>query len=1077
MKAKLFVLNRLRFILALFIFISASALQKTYAQNSIEISGKVIDAGDKMEIPGVNILEKGTTNGASTDFDGTFKFNVKSPNAILIVSFMGYKTQEVELKGRTNINIELGQDQEALEEVVLVGYGSVKKSDLTGAVSTISGADLKKQPISNVAEALTGRLAGVRVTSSEGSPDAEINIRIRGGGSLTQDSSPLIIVDGFPVNSMNDISSSDIENITVLKDASSTAIYGSRGANGVVLITTKSGKSGEKISVSYDMFTGVKKIAKTLDVLKPADFAKWQYEYALLADDIESYEEFFGTYSEIGQYNNAPNTNWQREIYGRTGTVQSHSLGVRGGSDKLNYNFNYTRFDEEAIMLGSSFKRDNISLNLKNKMSEKLQLNLTFRYSDTEIKGGGANEQREFSTSDARLRHSIGYSPIPIPGLIDDDVDESVAGYLVNPFIAVADNDRLQERKNFNMLGGLTWKITKDLQLKSDFGLDNYKYADYRFFGRSTYYIRNIPLAENQGLPALIFSNREDTRFRNANTLNFDFKRYLGDDHQLKLLVGHESIIYKSNTLTNTIHGYPDFFTFQNAINLTTEGKPQSVSNFNNPDDKLLSFFGRINYDIKNRYLLTATFRADGSSIFLNDNVWGYFPSAAAAWKISEENFLKDVSWLDLLKVRISYGESGNNNIPTGQTSQIFLSSNVGATWINGVNSYWGPSNVLANPDLKWETTVTQNLGLDYEVLKGRVSGSFEYYNNITKDLLNRFDVAGTGYLFQYRNMGEIENKGFEANLNIEAIRKENYGLNFSFNIGFNKNRINSIGTLEDYEVSSTWATTAIGNDFAVWVGQPIGSIFGYQSDGRYEVSDFDYNNGVYTLKEGVTNASSIVGSVQPGSMKLKDINGDGIVDASDRGIIGDVNPKHTGGFVINANVHNFDLSAAFNWSYGNDVYNATKIEHSTATISNPDGQYRNLTTDMANGVRWTNVDPATGDLVTDPTALAALNANTTMWSPYSPRFVMTDWAVEDGSFLRLNTLTLGYTFPQTLIDKLGISRLRLYGTATNVFILTNYSGLDPEVSTRRQTPLTPGVDYSPYPRNRQFVFGLNVNF
>ncbi len=1076
MKAKLFVLNRLRFILILFTFISLSALQKTYAQNSIEISGKVIDAGDKMEIPGVNILEKGTANGVSTDFDGTFKLNVKSSNATLIVSFIGYKTLEVELKGRTNINIELGQDQEALEEVVLVGYGSVKKSDLTGAVSTISGADLKKQPISNVAEALTGRLAGVRVTSSEGSPDAEINIRIRGGGSLTQDSSPLIIVDGFPVNSMNDISSSDIENITVLKDASSTAIYGSRGANGVILITTISGKSGEKISVTYDMFTGVKKIAKTLDVLNPADFAKWQYEYALLADDIESYEDFFGTYSEIGQYNNAPNTNWQREIYGRTGTVQSHSLGIRGGSDKLNYNFNYTRFDEEAIMLGSSFKRDNISLNLKNKMSEKLQLNLTFRYSDTEIKGGGANEQREFSTTDARLRHSIGYSPIPIPGLIDDDVDESVSGYLVNPFLAVTDNDRLQKRKNFNMLGGLTWKVTKDIQFKTDIGLDNYKYEDYRFYGRSTFYVRNQPEPENQNLPALIFSNRQDNRFRNANTLNFDFKRYLGDNHQLKFLLGQETIIYKSNILTNTMHGYPATFTFQNTMNLTPLGVPQSVNNFNIPDDKLLSFFGRVNYDIKNRYLLTATFRADGSSIFLNDNVWGYFPSAAAAWKISEESFLKNVSWIDLLKLRVSYGQSGNNNIPTGQTIQNYLPSDVGAPWINGVDDYWAASNIMANPNLKWETTVTQNIGLDYEFFKGRLSGSFEYYKNTTKDLLNRFEVAGTGYQYQYRNMGEIENKGFEANLNVTAINKENYGLNFSFNIGFNKNRINSIGTMDDYEVSSTWATTSINNDYAVWVGHPIGSIFGYQSDGRYEVSDFDYNNGVYTLKEGVV-TSSIAGSIRPGMMKLKDINGDGVVDAEDRVIIGDVNPKHTGGIVINANLHNFDLSAAFNWSYGNDVYNATKIEHSTATISNPNGQYRNLTTDMADGVRWTNIDPTTGDLVTDPSALAALNANTTMWSPYSARFVMTDWAVEDGSFLRLNTLTLGYTFPQALVEKLGISRFRLYGTATNVFILTNYSGLDPEVSTRRQTPLTPGVDYSPYPRNRQFVFGLNVNF
>lgn len=1076
MKAKLLVLNRLRYTLTLFIFISVFGLQETYAQNSVSISGKVVDAADKLEIPGVNIIEKGTSNGTSTDFDGAFKFNVKSSNATLVVSFIGYKTQTIELKGRTSINIELALDQEALEEVVLVGYGSVKKSDLTGAVSSLSGAELQKQPISNISEALTGRMAGVRVTSAEGSPDAEINIRVRGGGSLTQDSSPLIIVDGFPVNSMNDISSSDVENITVLKDASSTAIYGARGANGVILVTTKSGKAGEKVSVTYDMFTGVKKIAKTLDVLSPADYTKWQYEYASLRGNLASYEDFFGTYGEIGQYENVQGTDWQREIYGRTGLVQSHSLGIRGGSDLLSYNFNYTRFEEEAIMIGSTFKRNNLSLNLKSKISDKLQVNFALRYSDTEIEGGGANDRNEFSSTDSRLKHSVGYAPIPIPGLVDDETDEAAAGYLINPFRVAEDNDRLQKRKNYNMTGGVTWKITKDLQFKSDLGLDNYRYDDYRFYGLTTYYIRNQPAPENQGAPALIFSNREENRFRNANTLNFDFKRHLGENHQLKLLLGQETLIYKSNLLTHIMHGYPLDFTFQNAMNLTTIAVPQSVNNFNNPDDNLLSFFGRVNYDIKNRYLFTATFRADGSSIFLNDNVWGYFPSAAIGWKISEESFLKDVSWLDLLKIRASYGESGNNNIPTGQTIQNYLNSNVGATWINDINNFWAASNVLANPDLKWETTITQNLGLDYEILKGRVSGSLEYYNNITKDLLNRFNVAGTGYQFQYRNLGEIENKGFEANLNVAAIRKENYGLNVSFNIGFNKNKINSLG-MENYQVDTQW-NSSIGNDFAIWVGQPIGAIYGYQNDGRYEVSDFTFADGVYTLNEGVADASSIIGTpVRPGMMKLKDTNGDDVISADDRGIIGDVNPKHTGGITLNANIHNFDISAAFNWSYGNDVYNATKIEHTSATTNNPNGQYRNLTSEMADGVRWTNLNPTTGELVTDPTELAALNQNTSMWSPYMGNFLVTDWAVEDGSFLRLNTLTLGYTLPQNLVEKIGISRLRLYGTATNVFVLTNYSGLDPEVSTRRQTPLTPGVDYSPYPRSRQFVFGLNVNF
>lgn len=1076
MKINLLVLNRFKYTLALFLFFSVIVVQKSNAQsNKFQISGTVVDAADKLPLPGVSIIEKGASEGTSTDFDGAFKFTVSSSDAIVVVSFMGYKSQEVQLKGKTTLSIQLVTEQQALEEVVVVGYGSVKKSDLTGSVSTISGTDLKKQPISSLAEALTGRLAGVKVTSSEGSPDADISIRIRGGGSLTQDGSPLLIVDGFPVNSMNDISPSDVETVTVLKDASSTAIYGSRGANGVILITTKSGKSGEKMSVSYDMFTGVKTLANTIDVLKPADYVKWQYEFAALKDDLDSYESYFGTWDEIGQYDNAQNTNWQKEIYGRTGTVQNHNLAIRGGSDKLSYSFNYVHYDEEAIMIGSTFKRENLSLNLKNKPNDKIELSFTMRYSKTKIEGGGANEQNEYSATDSRLRHSIGYSPISIPGLVTDDTDEAVSGYLVNPFVAVADNDREQQRRNFNMLGGLTWKINKGFQIKSDFGVDYYRYLDYRFYGRSTYYVNNIPAAENQGLPALIFSSRDDSRFRNANTFNYDFKKILGSDHKLKVLLGEELIIYKSNTLTNVVHGYPKLFTFDNAVNLTTQGTSQSVNNFNNPEDKLLSFFGRINYDYMDRYLFTATYRADGSSVFLGDNRWGSFPSAAVAWKISEESFLKDVSWLDLLKVRLSYGQAGNNNIPSGQTIQNFQSST--STWINGSTNYWAASNVLANPDLKWETTTTKNIGLDYELLKGRITGSFEVYKNITEDLLLRFPISGSGYDYQYRNMGETENKGLEATLNYTAIRKANYGLNFSFNIGFNKNKINSLGTMENFGAATNWASTAIGNDYIVNVGEPIGQMYGYRNDGRYEVSDFDYVGGAYILKSEIADSSEIVGDVVPGSMKLKDINGDGIVDSEDRSVIGNANPKHTGGIVINANVHNFDFSAAFNWSYGNDIYNASKIEHTTATVSSPNGQYRNLTTAMADGVRWTNLDPQTGDLVTDPAALTALNANTTMWSPYMPRFVMSDWAVEDGSFLRLNTLTVGYSMPELFLKKAGITKFRLYGTATNVFVLTNYSGLDPEVSTRRSTPLTPGVDYSPYPRSRQFVFGINLNF
>ena len=1049
--------------------------KKVTEQQSILVTGVVMD-GAKMPIPGVNVLEKGTKNGIQTDFDGKFSIRVNSTSSELVFSFIGYETLSKVVGQSKTLNIVLKDENATLNEVVVIGYGTAKKKDLTGSVVSISGEDLKKQPISNVAEALTGRMAGVQVASAEGSPDADIKIRVRGGGSLTQDASPLIIVDGFPVNSMSDISSSDIENITVLKDASSTAIYGSRGANGVIIITTKSGKEG-KLVVNFNSFFGFKKIAKTIDVLEPEDFVKWQYEYALLKENkADSYEKYFGSWQDYDLYKGLKGNNWQKQIYGRMGETQSRDLGIRGGSEKVNFNFNYAHYDEKTIMLGSDFKRDNISLSLKAKAGDKIDLSYTLRYSNTEINGGGTNEQNEISAADARLRHSVGYSPIPLPGLTTDNTDEALSSYLVNPFVSVDDNQRVQLRKNFNMLGSFSWKLIDDLQWKSDLGLDNYYNQDYRFYGRSTYYANNRPSGENQGKPSLIISDDKNVRFRSANTLNYDFKKLLGENHRLKLLLGEEMMVYRTNSVTSEIQGFPEDFDFNTAKKLTSQGKPLTVDNFYSPDDKLLSFFGRVNYDIYNRYLFTATYRMDGSSKFLGDNRWGYFPSAAVAWKINEENFLKDVSWIDALKLRLSYGQAGNNNIPAGQTTQTFESK--ATTYVNGVATYWAASNTLFNPDLKWETTITQNIGLDFDFFKGRVNGSVEVYNNKTNDLLLNFPIPGSGYGSQYRNFGSTQNKGVEASLNIVALNKKDYGLNFSFNVGVNKNKITSLGSLENLVANTGWASTQISDDFIVNVGQSLGVMNGYKSDGRYEVSDFDYDSGTgkYTLKSGVADATEIVGVLRPGMMKLKNVDGstDNKITVKDRTIIGNANPKHTGGMVINANAYGFDLSAAFNWSFGNDVYNANKIEFTT---SNENGQYRNLSADMADGKRWTNLDPATGTLVTDPAELEALNANTTMWSPYMKNFVFSDWAVEDGSFLRLNMLSLGYTVPEAFVSKIGLTKLRFYATANNVFVITKYSGLDPEVSTRRRTPLTPGVDYSPFPRSRQVVFGLNLNF
>lgn len=1067
-------MKSMRYVLLFF----AAMISLSVSAQNVTVKGTVKDNTGETVI-GASVVEKGnTTNGAITDLDGNFTLTVPS-DATLVFSYIGMKTQEVAVKGRTILNITMDDDSQALEEVVVIGYGSVRRKDLTGSVATVDADVLTAVPVASATEALTGKMAGVQITTTEGSPDAEMKIRVRGGGSITGDNSPLFIVDGFPVESISDIPASEIEDITVLKDASSTAIYGSRGANGVILVTTKSGKEG-KVSVSYNAYYSWKKIANTMDVLDPYDYAKWQYELALLKDDLTSYEQYFGKYEDMDMYQNIPYNDWQDLTFGRTGHTFNHNLNISGGTERIRYSFSYAHMNDKAIMEGSNYKRDNFSLKLNTKPTKNTTLDFSIRYSETDIRGGGANETSSTLDTDKRLKYSVIYTPIPLANLdesagsADDDL-----GNLYHPITAIWDNDRMKERKTLNMNGSFGWEIFKNFKVKTEFGYDDYRNNDQRFWGTTTYYIKNTPAAANQGHPAIRINNLFRHRFRNTNTINYDFEKVLKNkDHSLNLLVGHEWIITKENELENEVHGFPDWISATEAWKLTNiQGTtPYNIENTLNPDDKLFSFFGRVNYNYKSKYLLTATFRADASSKFSEDNRWGFFPSAAVAWRISSESFMEGAkNWLDDLKLRFSYGTAGNNNIPSGQLVQVYNSNTT--SWINGFNNYWAPSKTMANPDLKWETTITRNLGLDFTLFGGKLNGTIEAYLNTTKDLLINFPVSGTGYDTQYRNMGETQNKGIEATINWTIVNKKNWGISLNANIGFNKNEIKDLGIMQDFGQDTSWASSEIGQDFWIAKGGSVGEMLGYRSAGRYEVSDFvgyDAASETWILKEGVDDCTAVVGTLRPGMMKLKDLSGDGVVTGGyeDREIIGDANPIATGGFGINARAYGFDLSANFNFSIGNDVYNANKIEYTMTGKY----QYRNMTTEMADGNRWTNLNPD-GTICNDPEQLAAMNANTTMWSPMTQRMVFSDWAVEDGSFLRLNTLTLGYTLPESLMNKVHIKNLRFYVTAYNVFCLTGYSGFDPEVSTALQTNLTPGVDYSAYPKSRQFVIGVNLNF
>ncbi len=1053
-----------------------------------QIKGTVTDTGGEPLI-GVSVFVDGTTSGTVTDVDGKYEISVPDAKGkILVFSCIGMATKNVLIGSKTTVNVILEEDSTFLDETVVIGYATVKRRDLMGSVTSVDSKTLTSVPVTTVNEALSGRMAGVQVTATEGDPDAEIKIRVRGTGSITQDSSPLYIVDGFPVESISDIPASDIQSIDVLKDAFSTAIYGSRGANGVVLVTTKSGASG-KISVTYNAYYGMKKMANkdAIEVASPYEFVRTQYELASIRDGVSSeYTPIFGLFQDMDLYRDVEANDWIQQVFGRTGSSFNHNLSVSGSTDKVKWTASYAHINDKAIMTGSDYHRDNLSFKAQFKPIKELTFDVNARYSHTKVSGAGANSINDSgSTSgNGRLKHAVQYAPIPVTGAASDSDLAEDYGDNAPPLLSVSDNDSQRIRKNWTLNAAVTWHIIKNLNLRVEGGLDDYSQKDNKFYGLTTYYVGNSATYKNK--PATSYKDIYRKKIRSTNTLSYNFSEVIrNSDHKLDFLLGQEYIVTQSNTFSTMVENFPDFFDASMAWNYMSTGTAMTSNNYYDPNDQLLSFFGRANYEFGGRYSVSATVRADGSSKFTKGNQWGFFPSAAASWTLSNESWLKDASWLDNLKLRYSFGTAGNNNIPSGVTALSFASNN--SSWISQSNTYWstatvGGKTIMPNPDLTWETTLSHNVGLDFSFLKSRINGTVELYHNTTKDLLIQFPTAGSGYQFQYRNMGSVLNQGIEVSLSFVLFEKKNFGMTLSGNISLNQNRVLSLGGLDKIEAETTWASSEIGPDYIVQAGQPLGNMYGYVSDGRYSADDFTYDDakGKWVANAGVVDASAIIGNTyfRPGAMKIKDISGpdgtpDGKIDSYDKTVIGNALPLGTGGFSLTGYLYGFDFAANFNYVFGNDIYNANKVEFSHSR------KYyrRNLLKSMSTDKRWTNVDWNTGELITDAAVLNEVNAGTTMWSPAVGNAVFTDWAVEDGSFLRLSSATIGYTLPEKLTMKARIQRLRFYVSGTNLFCLTKYSGYDPEVDTRRATPLTPGVDYSAYPKSIGFVVGLNLTF
>ncbi|GAB6008129.1 SusC/RagA family TonB-linked outer membrane protein [Dysgonomonas reticulitermitis] len=1022
-----------------------------YAQQ-LTIKGKIIDETNEPLI-GATVSIVGKTVGVSADVNGEFSIKA-SKGETLQVSYVGYITQTIKVAGQNSLIIRMEPTSSSLDEVVVIGYGSMKRSDLTGSVASVSSENIEGFKTSSVLGALGGQVAGVQITQFDGTPGSGFNVNIRGVGTLTGDASPLYIVDGFEVGNLDYLANSDIESIEILKDASAAAIYGARAANGVVLVTTKSGKAGRPI-ITYNGSASYRRIYKKLDMLNTFEFIKLQTEVNSKYADTY-YKEGNDNdgipykYQSAEDYIGVNGINWQDETFRPTWS-QDHSVSIYGGSEESKYNVSFARYDENGIFNNSGFDKTSAKMRIDQKLFKNLKFDATINYAVTNRKGVG-------TTADAGRFNMLAQilSARPTGGLkIDNEtlltsaidpemLEDGTSLAQVNPVVQTQSvtNKRRSELWSGNF--AVTWEIIKGLSFKTAATYNTtYNRNDifYKDGSKEAYRNGQKPYGQTQ--------MARNVRFTNYN--NLTWKQTINKKHKYDVMLGHEVSYNSSEYLLGQAMDFP--FDNLGNDNLGIGATPSKVeTDFYNK--KMLSFFARANYNYDNRYLLTATMRTDASSVFSKNNKWGYFPSFSAAWRVSEEAFMKDIKAVSNLKFRLGWGVVGNDRISNYLSLDLYEISKYGIG--STTNTVLMPKQ-LRNENLKWEGSSTVNLGVDLGLFNSRLNFTADLFVKDTKDLLLAQSLAHvTGFSSQYQNIGKIRNKGVELSLNSINIQNKNFQWETNLNISFIKNELRSLQSgVNAMYTRSDFDSNFTENDYVAMVGSSLGLIYGYEFDGVYQHSDFNATpDGSLILKDGVTDNRRLTGGAFPGGVKYKDKDGDGIITTNDRTAIGNAIPKWYGGITNTFNYKGIDLSVLLQFNYGNDVYNATRLY---ATQSRKGRT--NMLAEVAD--RWTptnasNKVPSTQGYVTNDV--------------YS-RFV------EDGSFLRLKNITLGYTFPAKWTKKAYISKLRAYASGQNLFCISGYSGYDPEVSTAGNNPMTPGLDWGAYPKSRVFTFGLEIQF
>ena len=978
----------------LLLFLFTVFFSMSYAQTNLTVNGRVIDESTNEPIAGATVSVIGGSNSTSTNNEGSFTLTNVPANSKLRISFIGYVSQEVISKA--DLTVSLKSSTNTLEDVVVIGYGSVKRKDVTTAISSVSLDDVNERPIVSAEQAIQGRAAGVSVTQTSGAPDAGLSIRVRGTTSFNGSNNPLYVVDNVPVDNINFLSPTDIADIQIMKDASSAAIYGSRGANGVILITTKKGKTGAP-KITFNMLATQNKITNKITPLNTAQYKELQ--------------------DEIGMINLPSNltdqTNWFDETF-RTGVIQDYQVSVSDGSERLKYMISGGYVNNKGIINEAFFKRYNFRGNIENNIREWLTVNANLSYSDYAgngiIQGTGANRGGVIMST----INTPTYAPVWDPFMPGQYYNNFYGVNINSPLENIARTSNNKNRENrFIGSGSAIIKFMPELNLRTTFALDRRNAISTTFLDPLT-----TSWGRNQfGEGADSRNMNTVTTFDNVLTYNKNVEK-----HGFEAMVGtsYTSSDY-TNSYINASHYRPGMIQTLNAANKISWTATGSGAS----DWAIMSYFGRLSYNYDGKYIISGNMRADGSSKLHPDSRWGYFPSFSAAWRLSSEDFMKDVTWINDFKIRGGWGLTGNQD-GIGDYAYLERYNISREPWFeeNKQNSLVTITRAnLRTPDLHWENTKQVNVGLDFTGFNQRLTVNLDYYNKTTNDMLMYVTLPeGQTANNIVRNEGEMNNKGFEANILSENLVGE-FKWNTAFNISFNKNKLVSLDLQQIYPAART---VEVVNDYVVrnMPGRPMGSFFGY-------------------ISQGV--------NPETGDMIYQDINGDGRISSSDRTFIGDPNPNFTFGLTNNFAYKGFNLSIFLQGSQGNDIFNASRME--------TEGMYdgKNQSTRVLQ--RWR----VPGQITEVPKA--------------GYNMLNSTYFIEDGSYLRVKNVSLSYNIKGEVLNRIGINRLQPFVSASNLFTFTKYTGLDPEVNQYGNSGVVQGVDWGTYPQSKSFVVGLNLEF